>query len=90
MLRVINKKREDDLMNCSICKGQLEKKETAFMVESDGCIVIVKNVPSCVCSQCGETSYNNEVTKQLEEIVNQAKLLKTEVAIVNFKSVKVA
>ena len=90
MLRVINKKREDDLMNCSICKGQLEKKETAFMVESDGCIVIVKNVPSCVCSQCGETSYNNEATKRLEEIVNQAKLLKTEVAIVNFKSVKVA
>ena len=77
-------------MNCSVCKLKLEKKEAAFMVESDGCIVIVKNVPSCVCSQCGETSYDNEVTKRLEEIVNQAKLLKTEVAIVNFKSVMVA
>lgn len=77
-------------MSCFMCKGQLENKETTFMVEIDGRIVIVKNVPSHVCRQCGETSYDNEVTKRLEEIVNQAKLLKTEVAIVNFKSVMVA
>lgn len=77
-------------MNCFMCKGQLENKETTFMVEIDGRIVIVKNVPSHVCRQCGETSYDNEVTKRLEEIVNQAKMLKTEVAIVNFKSVMVA
>lgn len=73
-------------MSCFICNGQLEKKETTFMVEIDGRIVIVENVPSRVCRQCGETSYDNEVTKRLEEIVNQAKILKTEVAIVNFNS----
>jgi len=77
-------------MSCFMCKGQLEAKETTFMVEIDGRIVIVKNVPSHVCRQCGDTSYDNDVTKRLEEIVSQAKLLKTEVAIVNFKSVMVA
>lgn len=58
-------------MSCFMCKGQLEKKETTFMVEIDGRIVIVKNVPSYVCCQCGETSYDNEVTKRLEEIVTK-------------------
>ena len=54
-----------------MCKGQLEKKETTFMVEIDGRMVIVENVPSHVCCQCGETSYDNEVTKRLEEIVTK-------------------
>lgn len=77
-------------MSCFICNGQLEKKETTFMVEIDGRMVIVENVPSHVCRQCGETSYDNEVSKRLEEIVNQAKMLKTEVAIVNYNSAMVA
>lgn len=58
-------------MSCFMCKGQLEKKETTFMVEIDGRMVIVENVPSYVCRQCGETSYDNEVTKRLEEIVTK-------------------
>ena len=58
-------------MSCFMCKGQLEKKETTVMVEIDGRMVIVENVPSYVCCQCGETSYDNEVTKRLEEIVTK-------------------
>jgi hypothetical protein len=34
------------------------------------CIVVIKNVPSRVCSQCGETSYNDEVARRLEQIVH--------------------
>jgi hypothetical protein len=31
--------------------------------------VIIFNVPFFVCDQCGETSYNDEVAKRLEQIV---------------------
>ena len=79
-----------DSMNCFMCKGYLENKETIFKVEVDGHMIIVKNVPSHVCSQCGETSYSDDVVRQLERIVNDAKLAKTEVAIVNFQQVRVA
>lgn len=48
-------------MNCFMCKGKLEEKNTTFMVELDNCIIIIKNVPSLVCEQCGEVSYSNEV-----------------------------
>ena len=54
-------------MNCFMCKGDLEDKNTTFMVELDNCIIIIKNVPSQVCKQCGEVSYSNEVAKQLEK-----------------------
>jgi type IV secretory pathway VirB2 component (pilin) len=36
----------------------------------DGCIVIIKNVPSRICTQCGETSYSAEVAQRLEQIVH--------------------
>lgn len=46
-------------MNCFMCKGKLEEKNTTFMVELDNCIIIIKNVPSLVCEQCGEVLYSN-------------------------------
>jgi len=71
-------------MKCFMCKGSLVDKATTFMVDIDKCIIIVKNVPSQVCSQCGEASYSNDVTKQLEEIVNSLRKSITEIAVVNY------
>ena len=76
-------------MNCFICKGKLEEKNTTFMVELDNCIIIIKNVPSLVCEQCGEVSYSNEVSKQLEKLVNAVRNSITEITIINY-SEKVA
>ena len=71
-------------MKCFMCKGSLINKPTTFMVDVDNCIIIVKNVPSQVCSQCGEASYNDEVAKQLEKIVNSLRKSITEIAVVNY------
>ena len=65
-------------MNCLLCKGNLENKNTTFMVELDNCIIIIKNVPSQVCKQCGEVTYSNEVAKQLEKLVNAVRNKYTE------------
>mgnify|MGYP002516853877 FL=1 len=76
-------------MNCFMCKGKLKEKNTTFMVELDNCIIIIKNVPSLVCEQCGEVSYSNEVSKQLEKLVNAVRNSITEITIINY-SEKVA
>ena len=72
-----------------MCKGKLEEKNTTFMVELDNCIIIIKNVPSLVCEECGEVSYSNEVSKQLEKLVNAVRNSITEITIINY-SEKVA
>lgn len=76
-------------MECFMCKGVLENKNTTFMVELNNCIIIIKNVPSQVCKQCGEVSYSNEVAKQLEKLVNAVKNSITEITVINY-SEKVA
>ncbi len=71
-------------MRCFMCKGHLGDQKTTFMVDLGNCIVIVKNVPSQVCSQCGEVSYSNEVAKQLEIISNTMRTDITEIAVINY------
>ncbi len=71
-------------MECFLCKGKLENKNTTFMVELNNCIIIIKNVPSQVCKQCGEVSYSNEVAKQLEKLINAVKNTITEITVINY------
>ena len=58
-----------------MCKGDMEDRLTTFMVDLGNCIVIVKNVPSHVCKQCGEVSYYNKETLQF--LVNLSNLVLT-------------
>lgn len=71
-------------MKCFLCKGELEDRNTTFMVELENCIIIIKNVPSQVCKQCGEVSYSNEVSKKLEELVGSVKNAITEIMVINY------
>lgn len=70
---------------CFLCKGHLKNELTTFMADFGKCIVIIKNVPSQVCSQCGETSYTDEVAERLEEITNSVRNSLAEIAVVNYK-----
>ncbi len=57
---------------------------TAHVVNYKNCIIIIKNVPCEECEQYGEKYYSNEVIKQLEPLVNTAKQLIQEIAIINY------
>lgn len=75
-------------MNCFLCKGNLVESTIKFIVDLGPCVVIVKNVPASVCSQCGEASFSDNVAKQLERIVNTVRnSIMTEVAIVEYSTV---
>jgi len=56
-------------MTCFMCKGTVRDGFSVFTADLDGCIVVVKNVPSGVCGQCGEVSYSDDVARALERIV---------------------
>ena len=77
-------------MKCFMCKGYLVNKPTTFFADLGECIVIVKNVPSQVCTQCGEVSYSNEVAGKLEAIINLLRRSSTEIAVINYDEKKVA
>ena len=72
-------------MNCFMCKGNLEEKKVNYVIDLENTIIIIKEVPEKVCTQCGEQYFDDETAENIEKIVNQLKKLATEVTIVNYK-----
>ena len=72
-------------MICFMCKGMVQDGFSTFTADMGGCIVVIKNVPSCVCEQCGEASYSDEVAQRLEQIVhNIIGSAAAEIAVVSY------
>ena len=60
-------------MNCFVCKGELTEKKVNYMVDLESTIIIIKEVPAKVCSQCGEQYFEDETSENIETIVNKLK-----------------
>ncbi len=71
-------------MKCFMCKGDTVNKNTNYILDLDGSIIIIKNVPSLLCNQCGEIFYDNDVMKRIEKITDIYRNVLTEIAIVNY------
>jgi len=71
-------------MTCFFCKGNTEDKVKTHTVTLDNCVIIVKNVPSMVCKQCGEVYFSDYVLRNLETIIDRLESIIKEVAIVDY------
>ena len=71
-------------MICFFCKGNMKDSTTTHFTDMGACIIVVKNVPCHICTQCGEIVYGIKVGKRLEQIVDTLKNSLTEVAIVHY------
>lgn len=60
---------------------------TTFTVEYNNCIIVVKNVPCLECEICGEVTFTDEVSARLEFLVNTAKKLMQEIAVIDYQKV---
>ena len=70
-----------------MCKGNVIETNRTYIQEFDNGIIIIKNVPALVCSQCGEVYYSDEIAEKLEEIVDRLQSMVTDVAIFDFDKV---
>ncbi|MBT9776187.1 YgiT-type zinc finger protein [Clostridium sp. MCC353] len=73
---------------CMFCKcDTLKPSFTTHVVNYQNCIIVIKNVPCEECEQCGAKYYTDEVAQQLETMVNTAKKLMQEVAVIDYSKV---
>lgn len=62
------------------------KTTTTFTVEYKGCIIVIKNVPCYECQVCGEVTFSDETSARIEYLVNAAKRILQEVAVIDYNS----
>ena len=58
---------------CPLCGGKIKEGTTTFTVDYGSGLVVVRNVPAWVCSQCGEAWVDDSFAGRLENIVQEAK-----------------
>ena len=73
-------------MKCISCGAETSIGTTTDVTDMGSCLVIVRNVPCHMCSECNETIYTADVVKQLEMITTAAITAVNEIAIVDYNS----
>ncbi len=58
---------------CPLCGGNKQQGKTTFTVDLGFGIVVVRDVPATVCSQCGADWIEDAIASKLEEIVDNAR-----------------
>ena len=73
---------------CMFCKcDTVKQRTTTHVVNYKNSIIVIKNVPCEECEQCGEKYYTDEVAEQLEKMVNLAKQMMQEIAVLDYSKV---
>ena len=73
---------------CMYCKNSTTvASTTTHVVNYNNCIIVIKNVPCLECEQCGEKYYFDKVAERLEMIVDTAKKMMQEIAVIDYPQV---
>ncbi len=73
-------------MNCTLChNGVTQPGLVTVTLEKKGTIVLIKNVPAELCSNCGHYYLSEEMAKEVLKKRNDAISKGSELEIVNLK-----
>lgn len=73
-------------MECALCKvGTTEKGTVTVTLERNGAIVLIKNVPAEVCTNCGHYYLSEETTRAIMQTGNDAIEKGAELEVVKLK-----
>ena len=70
-----------DYGKCHVCGGSVEEQLTDQTVHEGQEWILIRSVPTGVCTKCGEEVFHWQVTQRLEEILKQRKTKIPEVHI---------
>lgn len=70
---------------CSTCGGEKVKGTTTFTADLEFGVVVVRNVPATVCSQCGDDWISAETARTIDQIVEEAKEKQFQVEVVPYR-----
>ena len=67
--------------NCPLCGGTKQPGTTTFTADFRFGIVVIREVPATVCSQCGADWIQDDVAARIEAIVDDAKAKRLQIEV---------
>ncbi len=72
--------------SCPLCGGDKKAGQTTFTADLGFGVVVIRNVPATICSQCGADWLSDEVSAQIEQMVQEAKKKRHQVEVTSWAS----
>ena len=72
---------------CPLCSGDKEAGKTIYSVDLGFGVVVIRNVPAMICSQCSEEWIDSATAGKLEKMVDMARKNKLQIEMVEFAEV---
>ena len=69
--------------SCALCGGGKRPGTTTFTAELGFGIVVIRNVPATVCSQCGADWIADDVAARIEALVDEARSKRLQVEVMS-------
>jgi len=66
---------------CPLCGGEKRPGSTTFTADLGFGVVVVRNVPASVCSQCGADWINDDTAERIETLIEEAKQKRLQVEV---------
>lgn len=79
-------KRTNFPKTCHACGGSMTQGKTTVTVDFGTGVVVLRNVPATVCSQCGEEWISDDIAAKIEDIVEDAKEKRSEVEVMSLSA----
>lgn len=70
---------------CPLCGGDKRKGHTTYTVDLGYGVVVVRDVPAKICSQCGEEWIDSKIAEELENIIESAREKKAQLEVLPFR-----
>jgi len=68
---------------CPLCGGAKRPGATTFTADLGFGVVVVRNVPATVCSQCGADWIADDIAERIETLVDDARRKRLQVEVVS-------
>lgn len=69
--------------SCPLCSGTKKPGTTTFTADLGFGVVVVRDVPATVCSQCGADWIADDVAARIEELVDDARKKRLQVEVMS-------
>jgi YgiT-type zinc finger domain-containing protein len=77
----------ENVGRCPLCGGEKQPGTTTFAVDLKFGVVVVREVPAFVCTQCGDAWIDDPVAAKLERVVTEARRRQALVDVMQWQSV---
>ena len=83
---MILKQEKNNTKRCPLCGGDMADGSTAIPFFIDEKIIVVKDVPAEICSDCGEACMKSFVVDKIETLLDRLDDLHSEMSVVHYQA----